>query len=163
MKRLLTSEPRRLRAIATKGLVDAGALSAVLVATAGIGWAAARIVGSMNDVTVPWDGRTLLAAGVTALIGATVAYSLSVVTRSDSFAMVGTVTMLLVLTPLLSLIPKVGKYMIGSALEGLSQWMAGDASEALATSSPGTAAITLAAWLTVLLAGGAILFASRDV
>ena len=117
----------------------------------------------MNDVTVPWDGRTLLAAGVTALIGATVAYSLSAVTRSDSFAMVGTVTMLLVLTPLLSLIPKVGKYMIGSALEGLSQWMAGDASEALATSSPGTAAITLAAWLTVLLAGGAVLFASRDV
>ena len=163
VKRLLTSEPRRLRAIATKGLVGAGALSAVLVATAGIGWAAAHIVGSMNDVTVPWDGRTLLAAGVTALIGATVAYSLSAVTRSDSFAMVGTVTMLLVLTPLLSLIPKVGKYMIGSALEGLSQWMAGDASEALATSSPGTAAITLAAWLTVLLAGGAVLFASRDV
>ena len=55
VKRLLTTEPRRIRAIATKGLVGAGAMSVVLVAIAGIGWAAARIVGSINDVTVPND------------------------------------------------------------------------------------------------------------
>lgn len=163
VKRLLTAEPRRMRALATKGLVGAGALSAVLVATAGIGWAAARIVGSVNHVTVPWNGRTLLAAGLTALIAAAIAYSLSAITRNDSFAKGGTLALILIIEPLISLIPKVDRYTIGSALEGMSQWLTGDAVEALPTVSPTAAAITLAVWLTAFITAGAALFASRDV
>ena len=71
--------------------------------------------------------------------------------------------LLVVLDPLLSDIPKVGKYAISSAYDGVSQWVAGDASEALATLSPTTASITLAVWLTAFLIGGAALFTSRDV
>ena len=164
VKRLLASEPRRLRALATKAVVGAGALSGVLAATAGIGWTAARVVGSMHEVTVPWTGRELLASAVIAMIGAVVAFGLSAITRSDAFAMVGTVVMLLVLDPLLSLIPKVGKYTFGSALDRVAEAVAGTSesfgSSALTTAS---ASVTLAVWLVAIVGAGAGLFATRDI
>lgn len=163
VKRLLTSEPRRLRALATKGLVGAGALSAVLTVAGVVGWGAARIVGSMNEVTVGWDGRGLLAAGLTALIGGAVAFGLSAVTRSDSFAMVGTVALLLVLDPLLSLIPKVGDYTFGSALTTVSDAVAGAQTFEPAALSTSAGLAILAVWLGAFLVSGAALFTSRDV
>ena len=163
VKRLLSTEPRRLRALATKGVVGAAAMTSVMAATFSIGWAAARVVGSMNDVTVPWEGRSLVAFSVTALIAATVAYSLSAITRSDTFAMVGTVALVLVVEPLLNLIPKIGDYTIGSTIASLEQWMTGEAAEPVAVLSTGTATVTLAVWLAGFVATGAALFATRDV
>ena len=163
VKRLLTSEPRRIRALTTKGLVGGAAMSVVLTTIAGAGWAAARVVGSMNDVTVPLDARILLAFSLSALIAAAVAFSLSAVTRSDSFAMVGTVATILVVGLPLSLIPKVGKYTFFPAITRVEQWVSGGPSETLETLSAGTAAVALAAWLVAFLTLGTVLFASRDV
>lgn len=168
VKRFLTTEPRRLRALGTKAAVGGGALAVALAATAAIGWTAARVVGSMNDVTVAWNGRELLAATVTALVAAAVAFGLSALTRSDSFAMVGTVAMLLVLDPLLTLIPKIGKYSFGSALGVITDEIEGAASAVgpfaePAALSTGTATMTIAAWMVVLVGTGVALFAHRDV
>ncbi len=163
VKRLLSTEPRRVRAFATKGAVGAGAMSVALSVTAVVGWAAARLVGSMNDVVVSWDGREMLAGGITALIAATVSYSLSAVTRSDAFAMVGTLALILILEPLLGAIPRVGTYSMGSALDGISVWIAGDATELPDAPSIGTAALTLVQWLGACVGGGVTLFARRDV
>lgn len=162
VRRMLASEPRRLRALTTKGLVGAAAMSAVLAVSAGIGWTAARVVGSMHDVTVPFEGRTLLAFGVTALAAATVAYGLSAITRSDSFAMVGTVALIMVGEPLLRLVPRVGDYTIGSAVYSVEQWMSGQPVEPSSLSA-GSAAITLTVWVTAFVAAGTVLFATRDV
>ncbi len=139
VKRLLTSEPRRLRALTTKGLVGAGAMSIVLALVAGVGWTAARVVGSMNDATVPWNGRALLAFIVSAVVAAAIAYSLSAVTRSDSFAMVGTVATILVVGLPLSLVPKVGKYTVFPAITRVEEWVSGNATESLSTLSAGAA------------------------
>lgn len=163
VKRLLTSEPRRMRALGTKAVVGAGAMSAVFAAIAGIGWAVARVVGSTNDVTVGFEGRAVLAFGISALIAATVAYCLSAVTRSDAFAMVGTVVVILVLGPMLSLIPKVGQYTLLSALITVEEWVGGIATEGPGDLSNSAALITLAVWLAVFVAGGTVLFAKRDV
>ena len=163
VKRLLTSEPRRLRTLATKGLVGAGAMSVVLAIVAGVGWSAARAVGAMNDVTVPWAGRPLLAFIVSALVAATIAYSLSAVTRSDSFAMVGTVATILVVGLPLSLVPKIGRYTMFPAITRVEEWLSGDTTETLSTLSAGTAVLVLAAWLAAFLTAGVALFARRDV
>ena len=56
-KRLLTSEPRRLRALGTKAAVGGVTLAGALVVTALAGWGASWLVGSLNDVTVAWNGR----------------------------------------------------------------------------------------------------------
>ena len=134
----------------------------MLLVGAGIGQVASRIVASMNDVTVPWASRTLIAYGISALIAATVAYSLSAITRSDAFAMVGTLALFIMFEPLLSAIPKVGDYTIGSADDAFVQWVAGSPSEGVATLSPAAATLTLAVWLTVFVAAAAALFARRD-
>ncbi len=163
VKRLLINEPRRLRALTTKGLVGAGAMSVVIALIAGVGWTAARLVGSMNDATVPFDGRSLLAFSVSALVAAAFAYSLSAVTRSDSFAMVGTVATILVVGLPLSLVPRVGKYTVFPAITRVEEWVSGTPTESLSTLSAGAAAITLAAWLVGFLTTGAVLFVRRDV
>lgn len=161
VKRLLTGEPRRLRALATKGLVGAGALSAALAIAATIGWTAARIVGSMHDATVPWQGKDLLGDVVTALVAATIAYSLSAITRSDSYAKVGTLALMLILEPLLAMVPRIGDYTIGSALYSVTGWIAGESNTAIP--SIGGATVTLAVWLAAFIGGGALLFSRRDV
>ena len=163
VKRLLTSEPRRLRALTAKGLVGAGAMSVVLAIVAGAGWSAARAVGSMNDVAVPWTGRPLLAFIVSALVAAAIAYSLSAVTRSDSFAMVGTVATILVVGLPLSLVPKIGRYTMFPAITRVEEWVSGNATDSLSTLSADAAVFTLAAWLAAFLTAGAVLFARRDV
>ena len=162
VKRVLTSEPRRLRALATKGVVGAVAMSTVFATSAGIGWMAARAVGSSHGVSVPWDGRSVLAFIVTALIPFTVAYSLSAITKSDSFAMVGTVAMVFVFEPLISLIPRVGDYTIGRGMASFEQAMTGEVDD-FATLSAGAATVTLVVWLAALVTSAAALFATRDV
>lgn len=163
VKRMLTSEPRRLRALTTKGLTGATTMSAVLTTVGVIGWGVARLVGSMNDVAVPWEGRSILAATLSGLIVATIAFCFSAITRSDSFAMVGTVTLVLVLGPLLMLIPRVGKYTLGSALDGVSQAVSGSDLQQVGELSTTAAAVVLALWIMVLMVPAAVLFARRDV
>ncbi|MCP4084787.1 MAG: ABC transporter permease subunit [Actinomycetia bacterium] len=164
VKRLLTGEPRRMRAFATKASVGAAALITATGIAGVIGWTASWAVGSLNDQTVAWNGRELLAAGLVALAAGAVAYGLSAITRSDSFAMVGTVALVLVLDPLLSLIPKVGKYSFGTALDTLTNEVANTADLfGPAALSLGTAGITLTLWLVAFVGSGSYLFARRDV
>lgn len=164
VKRLLTHEPRRMRALATKGAVGAGVLATATAAIGTIGWAAARWIGSLNDVTVAFEWRELVGVGLFAMVAAAIAYGLSAITRSDSFAMVGTIGTLLVLDPLLSLIPKVGDYTLGN-VTGVIQNAIQNTAEPFAqaaTISTMTAVITLGAWLAAVVGGGALLFQRRD-
>lgn len=163
VKRLLTTEPRRVRVMTTKGLVGAGTMATVLAAAAAIGWSAARAIGSMHGATVPWNGRTLLASGITAVIAGTVAYSLSAITRSDSFAMAGTIALIIVIEPLFSLVPGMGDYTIGGAITSIEQSMTGGQGDPFATLSTPAAVVTLAVWLTAFLTTAVASFARRDV
>lgn len=165
VKRMLATESRRGRALATKAGVGLAWLSAALTSTALIGWSASRAVGSLNDVTIPWNGRELLAAGIFALVSAAVAFGASAITRSDSFAMVGTVGLILVLDPLLSLIPKVGQYSFGSTLSIVTDRVSGSTPSfgEATTMGLGTATLAVGVWLVLVLGAGARLFSTRDV
>ncbi len=163
LKRLLAGEPRRMRVLAVKGAVGAAALSAVLAVAAVVGWAAARLVGSAHDVTVAWQGRSLLAAALTGLVAATIAYSFSAITRSDSFAMVGALALALVLEPLLSLVPTVGKYTLGTALDHMYQSVSGAQVLPATEHSTAGAALLLVAWVSTFVGVAAAAFARRDV
>ncbi|NOX29647.1 MAG: ABC transporter permease subunit [Actinobacteria bacterium] len=165
VKRMLTAESRRGRALASKAAVGAGAMITVMAATALVGYGAARLVGSLNDVSVAFEGRTLLGYGVAALLSAVIAFGLSALTRSDSFAMIGTIALVLVLDPLLRIVPWIGKYSYGNAVGVVTEQIQGAASGfgEPATTSLTVAIITLATWLTASVATGAIAFARRDV
>ncbi len=161
VKRMLATEPRRLRALAAKATVGFAALAATLTVSAGLGWTATRFVASMNDVTIPWNGGELFQVGMIAVGAAVVAFGLSALTKSDSFAMVGTVGLMLVLDPVLSLIPRVGKYTLMNTLDVVTSKLAGV--EATNQLSLTTGSIGLAAWLAAALLPAAYLFARRDV
>jgi len=164
-KRMLTTEPRRMRALATKGAVGAGVLSVLLAATALTGWGAAWIVGNMNDISIAWNGRELLASGLFALAAGAVSFALSAITRSDSFAMVGSVALVLVLDPLLSLIPKIGDYTFVTAVSTLTDKVAGSVNvfAGPASLTVTSAVITTGAWFAAFIGGAAYLFSTRDV
>lgn len=163
-KRMLASEPRRLRALAAKATAGLAAISAGLAVTGGVGWLGARLVGSLNNYTFGWNGRELLAGALFAVGAAVVAFALSAITKSDSFAMVGTLALVLILDPLLGLIPKVGDYTFGSALGTLTNKVAGggDAFDPAALST-GIASLTLTLWFAAFLGAGGYLFATRDI
>lgn len=164
VKRLLIGEPRRLRALSAKAAVGLSALSLALVVTAVLGWSASRYVGSLNDVTIPWNWRELMTAGIFAVGSAIMTFALSAVSRSDTFAMVGTLALVIILDPLMSLIPRVGKYGFSTALDEWSTHVVGASNDGDAFVHTATASgLTTAAWLFAIVAGGSYVFARRDV
>lgn len=162
VKRLLSSEPRRSRALATKAVVGADALAGTVFLVGVIAWVAARIVGSMHDVTVPWEPRVLLADVVATLTVATVAFGISAIARSFGYAMIATVAFIAILDGMLGLIPNVGKYSLGTAASRFEDWVAGRATDITELSAT-SASIALAAWMLVFLGGAFFLFTTRDV
>lgn len=166
VKRFLAVEPRRGRALAAKAAAGFVAFGAILAGTAVAGWGFSRFVGSLNEVAVPWNGRQLLAIGVYSVAVAAVAFGLSAITKSDSFATVGTVGLVLVLDPLLTLVPKIGKYSFGSALETVTDKIWGGQTELFASAgnlSTATAMATMTLWLVGFIGVGSYLFSTRDV
>jgi ABC-type transport system involved in multi-copper enzyme maturation permease subunit len=165
VKRLVMSDPRRTRVLAGKAAAGGALLTTALATVAIVGWGAARAVGAMNDYTVMWNGRELLSGALFAAGAAVVAFALSVVIKSDALSMVATLALVLILDPLLSLIPRLGGYTFGGALETLTGSLSNSAGGPYDTSllTNTQASITLAAWLTVFIGSAVYLFTTRDV
>ncbi|MEZ5382911.1 MAG: ABC transporter permease subunit [Microthrixaceae bacterium] len=162
-KRMLASEPRRLRALGAKATAGVCWLAAMLAGAALIGWVAARAVGSAHGAAVPWDGRALLASGLTAAVAAALTFGLSAVTRSDTVAIVGSLALIIILDPLLSMVPRLGKYTLGNGVDTIGAHIDGDAAWIGQLSiGAGTAVAVTALWLAVALGVGAALFVRRD-
>jgi ABC-type transport system involved in multi-copper enzyme maturation permease subunit len=165
VKRLLASEPRRVRVLATKALVGGTVLVVAIAAVALIGWSTARGVGALHGHTVAWNGRALLSGALFAFGAAVVAFALSAIARSDALAMVATLALVLILDPLLSLIPRFGKYTFAGALETLTARVGGSAGGLFDTTllTNTQAGITLAVWLGLFLGVARYLFNVRDI
>jgi ABC-2 type transport system permease protein len=165
IKRLLTSEPRRLRVLAAKALVGGIVFVLAVTAVALIAWATARGVGAMHDYTVAWNGRELLSGALFAFGAAPVAFALSAIARSDSLAMVATLALVLILDPLLGLIPTFGKFTFAGALETLTARIGGSAGGMFDTTllTNTQATLTLALWFAIFAGVAAHLFTTRDV
>lgn len=162
LRRVLAIDARRPRLLGIKGAVGAAALSAGLATVACIGIASSYVAAQINGGTTSLDGsgRELLAAGFFALVSAAIAYSLSIILRSDTYAMLGAIAFMVIFGPLLALIPTVGDYTPYATANVVSSWITAVPTDALST---GTAAATLAATLAATFAVATALFSQRDI
>lgn len=163
LRRVLGSDARRSRLLATKAAIGTLGLAVGMATASAVGMLASVASAASFGETLVWDGllREMLAAGFTAFVVASIAFGLSVLLRSDTYAMLGSLAVMIVVGPLLSLIPRVGKYMPSQLTDDVATWINGAADEAVVSIAP--ASITLAAMLAVLGAAAATSFQRRDV
>ncbi len=162
LRRVIGNDARRTRLIATKGGVALAAMAGGLVAAAGVGARASAASGASFDGSIEWDGvvRDLLSGGVLTGVTASIAFSLSILFRSDTYGMLGALGIMVIVGPLLTLTPRVGKYTPSALGEDVSQWIAG-ADELVVSIVP--ASLGLAATRGALVVAATAAFQRRDV
>lgn len=163
LRRVLGSDARRGRLIATKAAVGLGAMIAGMSIAAGIGTLASVASVTSFDQTILWDGvlRDVLSSGFLAIVVAAIAFAFSILFRSDTYAMLGSLGLLLILGPLLTLIPTIGKYTPAALAGDVTSWISGPEEElgvAIVTASFG-----LAAFIAFLSAAAMATFNQRDI
>ena len=166
MKRMLTTEPRRMRALGAKGAALLTYMVGFLGFSAVVAWAGSTVMGNMNDISVPFETRPMLIGAIFTLGTAAASFALSAITRSAASAMVGTAAVLLILDPLLSIIPSVGKYSFATVLNAVSVYWAGTSADIAELGTDVTyraSLVAVALWLGGLLLTGVMRFRSHDI
>lgn len=163
LRRVLGSDARRGRLITTKAAVGLGAMVGGMATAVGVGTVASMASVASFGETIAWDGvvREVLSGGFLALVVAAIAFAFSILFRSDTYAMLGSLGLLLILGPLLTLIPRIGKYTPAALAGDVTSWISGTGEElgvAIATASLG-----LAAFIAVLSAAAMATFHQRDI
>lgn len=162
LRRVLGSDARRGRLIATKAVVGFGALIAGLAVAAGVGALASLASAASFGETIVWDGilREVLGGGFLALVVAVIAFGLSVLLRSDAYATIGSLGLMIIVGPLLGLIPAIGKYMPPQLTNDIMAWIS-NADEAVVSIVP--ASLVLGATIGALGLVATTTFQRRDI
>jgi ABC-2 type transport system permease protein len=162
LRRVLGNDARRGRLIATKAGVGLGAATAGMSIAAGVGALASTASVASYGETIDWDGvfRQILAGSVFALITAAIAFALSILLRSDTYAMLGALGVMLIVGPLLASIPKVGKYTPWALAIDVTTWVSGPGELGVAIVP---ASLGLAASIGVLTLAAVMTFHRRDI
>lgn len=163
LRRVLGNDARRGRLIATKAAVGAVVMVAGLATAVGIGAVASIASVSSFGESIVWDGvlRDMASGGFLSLVVAAIAFGFSLLFRSDTYAMLGSLALLLIVGPLLTLIPKVGKYTPAALAEDVTLWI-GSADEELGVAIA-TASFGLAGFIGVLVAAATVMFHRSDI
>jgi len=163
LRRVLGTDARRGRLIATKAAVGLGAMIVGMSAAAGVGaLASAASVASFNR-TIVWDGvfRDVLSGGFLALVTAAIAFALSILLRSDTFAMISSLGLMIIVGPLLTLIPTIGKYTPSALTNDVTLWISGSGEQLGVAVAP--ASLGLAASIGVISAAALTAFHRSDI
>ena len=130
---------------------------------AGIGALASIASVASFGETIVWDGvfRNMLSGGFLALVAAAIAFGFSILFRSDTYAMLGSLGLLLIVGPLLTLIPTIGKYTPAALAGDVTSWISG--SEEQLGVAIVTASLGLAATIGVLSAVAMASFHRSDI
>lgn len=162
LRRVLGSDARRTRLIATKAGVGLAVFSGGLTVAAGFGALASTASAATFGETMVWDGvlRELLGSAFVALVVAVIAFGLSVLARSDAYAMLGSLALMIIVGPLLSLIPTVGKYVPSALTNDVASWIS-NADDTTVSIVP--ASLILAGTLGALAVAATATFQRRDV
>ena len=165
VRRMLSTEPRRLRVYLAKAAVGLGALAAAFVVAAGAGWASTSALAASRGATFASPGDALIDTAILTTVVTLVAFGLSAVSRSDAVSIAGTLGMLIIVDPLITILPTVGRYSFGSGVDWITQEITGVASESLGTGDLGmiAGAATLLGWLAFATVPGAVRFVRGDV
>lgn len=162
LRRVLGNDARRGRLIATKATIGLVAATVAMSVAAGIGaLASVASVASYGD-SIEWDGvfRQLLGGGAFALVTAAISFALSILLRNDTYAMLGSLGVMLILGPLLAIIPTVGKYTPWALTVDVTTWISGPGELGV---SIGTASLGLAACIAAVSAVAMQTFHRRDI
>ncbi|MFK8024079.1 MAG: ABC transporter permease [Ilumatobacter sp.] len=162
LRRVLGSDARRARLIATKAAVGLAAVTTGMAIAAGVGAAASAASVASFGGTITWDGilRDLLSGGFLTLLTAAIAFSLSILLRSDTYAMLGAIGIMTIVGPLLTLIPTIGKYTPSALGNDVSSWIAGG-DDLVVSIAP--ASLGIAATIGALVTAATATFQRRDV
>jgi ABC-type transport system involved in multi-copper enzyme maturation permease subunit len=127
LRRVLGNDARRGRLIATKAATGLVALIAGVSIAVGVGALASLASAASFGETIVWDGvlRSVLSDGFFALVIASIAFILSILLRSDTYAMLGALGVMIIVGPLLTLIPAVGKYTPSALAIDVTSWISG--------------------------------------
>lgn len=162
LRRVLGNDARRGRLITTKATIGLAALIAGMSIAVGVGALASAASAAAFGETIVWDGvfRSVLSGGLFALVTAAVAFGLSILLRSDTYAMLGALGLMIIVGPLLTLIPVVGKYTPSALTNDVTTWISGTG-ELVVAIVP--AALGLAASIGVLAAAATMTFQRSDI
>jgi ABC-2 type transport system permease protein len=162
LRRVVGNDARRGRLVATKAAIGLGASTVGLAIAAGVGaLAAAASVASFGG-TISWDGifRDVLSGGFFAVATTAVAFGLSMLLRSDTYGMLGALGLMIIVGPLLTLIPTIGKYTPSALANDVTTWIAGSGELGVAIVP---ASLGLAASLAALAVTATVVFQRRDI
>jgi ABC-type transport system involved in multi-copper enzyme maturation permease subunit len=127
LRRVLGNDARRGRLVATKAAVGLVASAIGMTLAVGIGAGASAASVASFGGTLDWDGvvRNVLSGGFFAIVVTAVAFGLSMLLRSDTYGMLGALGLMIIVGPLLTLIPTIGKYTPSALANDVTTWIAG--------------------------------------
>lgn len=163
VKRVIALDARRSRLLAAKLVAGTSIFIAMLATILAAGSAGAAVVAGIHGDSLVTDGfvRGVLGASFPMVVTALFAYGLSVIFRSDTYAMLSAVGVMTVFAPLIALIPRVGNYSLATTAFDVATRITEPAGEL--TNSFATSAGVTAAWLGVVGILSLQLFERRDV
>ncbi len=163
LRRVLGNDARRGRLLTTKAAVGLGAIIAGMAVAAGVGVLASVFSVASFGESIVWDDtfRNVISAGFYGLVTAAIAFGFSVLLRSDTYAMLGALGLIIIIGPLLTLIPKVGKYTPSAVANDVALWIA--APKEQLSVGIAQASLTAAAYIIALAAAATATFNRRDI
>ena len=163
LRRVVAVDASRPRVLAAKAIAGSIALSVMSAVVVGAGFGVGAIAAAMDGSSLGTAdmGRQLAAVAVPVVISAVVAFGASAAFRSDTYATLAALGLVVVFSPLLALIPTVGPYTLGALMESVTSWVG---TEAITPAEGATTTVlALGAWLAGSVAVGGALFARRDL
>jgi ABC-2 type transport system permease protein len=162
MRRALTADPRRDRLIAAKLATMLGAVILDTIAVFSFAGLLALAAAAVNGAGSP-AGEVARAAGAFLAVNTiypTVGFAIALLTRSMAAGLTLTLVLIFVVDSALSIVPSLGDYTLGLAVEKIANAIGGDGDTDLSLSG---AIIAAAGWLTLLLGAGWGRFRRSDV
>ncbi len=163
LRRVLATDARRSHLLAAKLAVGSVVAIAGLAVVAAIGIGGAAASAAINGPSLDYTGllRTTLSVGFPSFVTFLVGFGLSIVTRSNTYAIITTMGIMSIFGQLLTLIPRFGKYTPAAVTNQVSRWIE-DAST-VGELGNSTAVLTLALMLGGLGVASVGFFNKRDV
>jgi ABC-type transport system involved in multi-copper enzyme maturation permease subunit len=166
LQRVVGIEGRRTRLLGTKAVILLGTFTVGMSAAFGVGLAATVAAATVNNDSLVTGGLggDFGGAMIWGVVTLSVAYTLSVLLRSDTYATLASVGLVTVSGRLLAAIPTVGPYFPASGAIDVGAWVSGEPSvNGDAVTHVGRAALLAALWLLALAIAAQQAFARRDI
>lgn len=161
LRRVVAIDANRGRLLVAKAATGLASMLAALVAIAGVGLLAAAAAASLNGDAIVMDGvlRSTVSGAFVAIVTAAIGYLASIVLRSDTYAMLTALALMVVFGPIAGAIPRIGDYTPYALAESVAAWIRAEPG----TLAVGTAAASLTAIMAVLTIGATTVFGRRDI